>query len=134
MARTLAEGEKPLDWVGSSKADFLAFPEPVKEEMGNALGLAQFGGKHPSAKPWKGQGPGVFELVESHDKNAYRAVYTVRFREAVYVLHAFQKKSPKGIRTAQVDVGLVAQRLKAAQQGYEVRYGKAKRGRGEQHE
>ncbi len=57
MARTLAEGERPLDWIGSSKKDFLAFPEPVKDEMGNALGLAQFGGKHPKAKPWKGQGP-----------------------------------------------------------------------------
>ena len=53
MARTLSKGEKPLDWVGSSKKDFLAFPEPVKDEMGNALGVAQFGGKHPSAKPWK---------------------------------------------------------------------------------
>lgn len=126
MARTLLPGEKPLDWVGSSKKDFLGFPERVKDEMGNALGLAQFGGTHPSAKPWKGQGPGVFELVEDHDGDAYRAVYTVRFKEVVYVLHAFQKKSPKGIRTAQVDVESVARRLKIAQQDYEVRYGKAK--------
>lgn len=58
MARKLSLGERPLDWVGSSKKDFLAFPERVKDEMGNALGLAQFGGKHPSAKPWKGQGSG----------------------------------------------------------------------------
>jgi phage-related protein len=108
-------GEKPLDWVGSSKKDFLDFPEPVKDEMGNALGLAHFGGKHPSAKPWKGQGPGVFEVVENHDGDAYRAVYKVRFKEVVYVLHAFQKKSPKGIKTAQIDVDLVARRLKAAQ-------------------
>jgi phage-related protein len=64
MARKLAKGEKPLDWIGSSKRDFLRFPDPVKDEMGNALGLAQFGGKHPKAKPWKGQGPGVFEIVE----------------------------------------------------------------------
>jgi phage-related protein len=127
MARPLADGERPLDWVGSSKPDFLAFPEPVKDEMGNALGLAQFGGKHPSAKPWKGQGSGVFEIVESHDGNAYRAVYTVRFREVIYVLHAFQKRSPKGIRTRRVDVDLIAQRLKAAQQDYEARYGKARR-------
>ena len=111
MARTLSEGERPLDWVGSSKKDFLAFPEPVKDEMGNALGLAQFGGKHPSAKSWKGEGPGVFELVEGYEGNAYRAVYTVRFKEVVYVLHAFQKKSPKGIKTAEVDVELVARRL-----------------------
>jgi phage-related protein len=126
MVRTLTLGERPLDWVGSAKKDFLAFPAPVKDEMGNALGLAQFGGTHPAAKPWKGQGPGVFELVESHDGNAYRAVYTVRFREVVYVLHAFQKKSPKGIKTAQVDVDLVERRLRIAQQDYEARYGKAK--------
>jgi phage-related protein len=127
MARALSKGEKPLDWVGSSKKDFLGFPEPVKDELGNALGLAQLGGKHPSAKPWKGQGPGVFELVENHDGNTYRAVYAIRFRDVVYVLHAFQKKSPKGIKTAQVDVDLVTRRLKVAQQDHEARYGKATR-------
>ena len=127
MARVLSHGEKPLDWVGSSKKDFLGFPEPVKDEMGNALGLAQFGGKHPSAKPWKGQGSGVFELVENHVGDTYRAVYTVRFAEIVYVLHAFQKKSPSGIRTARVDVELVERRLKVAQQDHEARYGKSKR-------
>ena len=126
MARALSKGEKPLDWVGSSKKDFLAFPAPVKDEMGNALGLAQFGGKHPSAKPWKGQGPGIFELVEDHDGNAYRAINVVRFEEVVYVLHAFQKKSPRGVKTAQIDVELVRRRLKIAQQDYEVRYGKTK--------
>jgi phage-related protein len=113
--------------VGSSKKDFLAFPEAVKDEMGNALGLAQFGGKHPSAKPWKGQGPGIFEVVENYDGDTYRAVYTVRFKEVVYVLHAFQKKSPKGIKTAQVDIDLVEKRLKMAQQDYEARYGKPTR-------
>ena len=126
MARVLVEGERPLDWVGSSKKDFLAFPDLVKDEMGAALGLAQFGGKHPSAKPWKGQGPGVFEIVEDHGGNAYRAVYTVRFREVVYVLHAFQKKSPKGIKTALIDIDLVARHLSAAQRDYEDRYGKPK--------
>jgi phage-related protein len=126
MARTLSKGEKPLDWVGSSKKDFLGFPEPVKDAMGNALGLAQLGGKYPSAKPWKGQGPGVFELVEDFDGDTYRAVYTVRFREVVYVLHAFQKKSPNGIKTAQVAVDLIERRLKVAQQDYEARYGKPK--------
>ena len=92
--------------------------------MGNALGVAQFGGVAPTAKPWKGLGPGVLEVVEAHDGNAYRAVYTVRFREAIYVLHAFQKKSPSGIRTARKDVDLVAQRLRTAQRDYEERYGK----------
>ena len=126
MARNLSKDEKPLNWVGASKKDFLGFPEPVKDEMGNALGLAQFGGKHPSAKPWKGLGSGVFELVENHDGDTYRAVYTVRFKEVVYVLHAFQKKSPKGIKTANIDVNLAERRLKAAQQDYEVSYGKQK--------
>jgi phage-related protein len=126
MARTLAKGEKPLDWVGSSKKDFLAFPEAVRDEMGNALGVAQFGGKHPAAKPWKGQGPGVLEVVEHHDGNAYRAVYAVRFREVVYVLHAIQKKSPKGTKTAKSDIHLVEERLKAAQRDHEARYGKPK--------
>ena len=127
VRRILATNEKPLHWVGSSKRDFLGFPEPVRDDMGNALGVAQFGGTAPTAKPWKGLGPGVLEIVESHDGNAYRAVYTVRFAEAVYVLHAFQKKSPSGIRTAKKDVDLVAQRLKAAQQDYEDHHGKATR-------
>jgi phage-related protein len=127
MARPLAKGEKPLDWIGSSKRDFLAFPEPVKDELGNALGLAQFGGKHPKAKPWKGQGPGIFEAVEDHDGDTYRAVYTVRFREVIYVLHAFQKKSPSGIRTARTDIDLIARRLKIAQQDYKARHGKTHR-------
>jgi phage-related protein len=127
MARPLTSGERPLDWVGSSKRDFLMFPAAVQDELGNALGLAQFGGKHPQAKPWKGQGAGVFEVVENHDGNTYRAVYTVRFREVVYVLHAFQKKSPSGIRTARTDIELITQRLKIAQQDYEARYGHAQR-------
>lgn len=72
-------------------------------------------------------GPGVLEIVESHDGNAYRAMYTVRFEKAVYVLHAFQKKSPSGIRTAKKDVDLVAERLKSAARDYEEHYGKPKR-------
>lgn len=80
VRRVPASGEKPLHWVGSSKRDLLDFPKPVQEDMGNALGIAQFGGTAPSAKPWKGLGSGVLEVVESHDGNAYRAVYTVRLR------------------------------------------------------
>jgi len=75
VRRVLASDEKPLHWVGSSKRDFLSFPAAVKEDMGNALGIAQFGGTAPTAKPWKGLGPGVLEVVESHDGNAYRAVH-----------------------------------------------------------
>jgi len=119
-------GEKPLFWVGSSKRDLLAFPEEVKDELGAALSVAQFGGKHPDAKPWKGEGPGVLEIVEDHRGDTYRAVYTVRFEGAVYVLHAFQKKSPTGRRTPRADVELIARRFGAAQQDYETRYGKPK--------
>jgi phage-related protein len=126
MTRTLVPGEKPVEWVGSSKRDFLDFPEAVIGEMGNALGIAQFGGKHPSAKPWKGLGSGIFEIVEDFDGDTYRAIYTVRFREAVYVLHAFQKKSPKGMRTTRGDVELVERRLKAAREDCEAHYGKEK--------
>ncbi|MBI4485386.1 MAG: type II toxin-antitoxin system RelE/ParE family toxin [Acidobacteria bacterium] len=123
----MSADEKPLHWVDSSKRDFLGFPAPVKDDMGNALGIAQFGGTPPTAKPWKGLGPGVLEIVESHDGNAYRAVYTVKFEKAVYVLHAFQKKSPSGIRTAQRDVDLVTDRLRTAEKDYKEHYGKPKR-------
>jgi phage-related protein len=117
MARH-TKGEKPLHWIGSSKRDFMAFPDPVRSDMGYALGVVQLGGKHPHAKPWKGEGPGLFEIVESHDGNAYRAIYTVRFEGVVYVLHAFQKKSPSGIRTAAPDIALIHERLRRAQQDY----------------
>ena len=117
-------GEKPLFWVGSAKGDLLRFPEAVKDDIGVALSVAQFGGKHPKAKPWKGEGAGVLEVVADYRGDTYRAVYTVRFERAVYALHAFQKKSPTGVRTAKSDVGLVAQRLRMAREDYEVRYGK----------
>jgi len=106
--------------MGSSKADFMKFPDPVKSDMGYVLGVAQLGGKHPMAKPWKGEGSGVFEVVERHDGDAYRAIYTVRFEGAIYVLHAFQKKSPSGIRTAQSDIDLVGERLKRARADYQT--------------
>jgi phage-related protein len=126
VRRVLAMDERPLHWVASSKREFLEFPPAVKDDMGNALGIARFGGTAPTAKPWKGLGPGALEVVESHEGNAYRAVYTVRFAEVVYVLHAFQKKSPSGIRTARRDVDLVTQRLKVAQNDYEEHHGKPK--------
>lgn len=116
--------EKPVFWVGSSKEDLLTFPEAVIDEMGTALSVAQFGGKHPKAKNWKGVGAGVFEIVEDYRGSAYRAVYSVRFEEAVYVLHVFQKKSPSGIRTARRDIELIRQRLNLARADHEVRFGK----------
>jgi phage-related protein len=97
MARSArVPGEKPLFWVGSAKRDLLDFPEAAKDEIGVALSVAQFGGKHPKAKPWKGQGSGVLEIVEDHRGDTYRAVYTVKFERAIYVLHAFQRNCRRG--------------------------------------
>jgi phage-related protein len=118
-----AASEKPLHWVGSSRRDLLDLPEAVVRLIGFALGVVQFGGRPPSAKPWKGLGPGVLEIVEDDAAGTYRAVYTVRFEKAIYVLHAFQKKSPSGIRTARHDVRLIESRLNAARDDYEERYG-----------
>jgi phage-related protein len=111
--------EKPLHWIGSSKKDLLKFPAEVIDDFGDALGAVQLGAMPPQVKPFKGEGAGVLELVESHVGNAFRAVHTVRFAKAVYVLHCFQKKSPSGIRTAQSDIDLIHTRLKACQQHYE---------------
>lgn len=95
-------------------------PEEVRQEFGHALYLAQCG-EHPhGAKPLKGQGgAGVLEVVERHDTDTYRAVYTVRFEEAVYVLHCFKKKSKRGIATPQADLDLIKDRLRAAQKEHE---------------
>ncbi len=120
-------GEKPLFWIGSSKDDMLRFPEAVIDEIGTALSVAQFGGKHPNAKPWRGEGPGVFEVVEDFRADTFRAVYMIKFERAVYVLHAFQKKSPSGIKTARRDVELTGTRLNEARADYEVRYDKEKK-------
>jgi phage-related protein len=114
-----ARPEKPVHRVGGSKAELLSFPKEVVSDMGYALGVAQLGGKHPSAKPWKGDGPGVFEIVESFDGDAYRALYTVRFEGAIYVLHAFQKKSTTGRKTARTDQDMVTSRLKTARDHHE---------------
>ena len=126
MARKPPPPEKPLHWVGSSKKDLLSFPEKVVDDFGYALGVVQQGGVPPSAKPWKGEGPGVLELVENFRTDTWRVVYTLRFEKAIYVLHCFQKKSPSGARTAKTDVDLIHERLKTAQADYEVRYGKKK--------
>ena len=124
MRKRRSAGEKPLYWVGSSKKDFLAFPEDVVDNVGYALGVVQYGGHPPSAKPWRGLGPGVHEIVEDDESGTFRAVYTVRFRKAVYVLHAFQKKSPSGVRTARTDIRLIEDRWNSAREDYEERYGK----------
>lgn len=106
---------RALKWVGSSYDDFRAFPSGVQDDMGYALYHAQIGNTPRTVKPLKGfKGAGVVEIVESHDGNAFRAIYTVKFDSAVYVLHAFQKKSKSGIKTPQVEIDLVERRLKAA--------------------
>jgi phage-related protein len=109
-----ADEPRPLVWRGSSKADFMAFSQVVQREMGYALFLAQMGERHPRmAKTLKGFGGGaVIEVRESYEGNAYRAVYTVRYADAVYVLHAFQKKSKKGAATPKAEIDLVEKRLK----------------------
>ncbi len=104
---------RPLFWEGSAKRDFKAFPEAVQKDIGVALFVVQLGGMPPSAKPWKGFGPGVFELIDDHRGDTYRAVYTVRIAESIHVLHAFQKKSKSGIGTPRADVALIERRLKA---------------------
>lgn len=104
---------QPLRWVASSKRDLLAMPAAVQDVFGYALHLAQAGGKHPQAKPLSGfGGAGVLEVVEDFDGNAYRAVYTVRLAEAVYVLHCFQKRSTRGIATPKPEMDKIRARLK----------------------
>lgn len=108
---------KPVEWVGSSYKDFVSFPDAVQGKMGYALYLAQTGRVHFSAKPLKGFGGGaVIELVEDDQHGTYRVVYAVKFERAIYVLHAFQKKSRKGIKTPRDEIELVRRRLKIAEQ------------------
>jgi phage-related protein len=111
---------KPVRWIGSSKEDLSAFPEDVKRRVGRALWDAQIGLKAPFAKPLKGfAGAGVLEVVDDSDGDTYRAVYTVRFAGVVYVLHAFEKKSRKGIATPKSEIDLIRLRLGRAKEDYE---------------
>ena len=113
---------KPVDWVGSTYKDFTSFPDAVQQEMGYALYLAQTGRMHVSAKALKGFGSaGVIELVEDDQHGTYRAIYTVKFDSAVYVLHAFQKKSRKGIKTPREEMEIVQRRLKLAEEDHKAR-------------
>jgi phage-related protein len=109
---------RPLFWVRSAKRDFMAFPSRVQDSFGFQLYLAQAGQHPPSAKPLKGMGKATFELIDNFDGNTYRAVYTVRFAEAVYVVHAFQKKAKRGDKTPRKEIELIARRLKDAQSDY----------------
>ena len=121
------EALKPLDFIGSSREDLREFPDEVKQDIGYALFEAQKSQKSESVKPLKGfGGAGVLEIIERFDGDTYRAVYTVKFREVVYVLHCFQKKSKSGIKTPQQDIDLIARRLKAAEEDYKAHYQREK--------
>lgn len=121
MAEDPAETRpKPVRWVGSSKEDVSAFPEDVRRRVGGALWEAQIGRKVPYAKPLRGFGDAsVVEIVDDFDGDTFRVVYTVRFAWAVYVLHAFQKKSKRGITTPKAELDRIDQRLKRAKEDYE---------------
>jgi phage-related protein len=122
-------GQKDLVFVASSLDDLRAFPDEVRQVMGFALYEAQRGGKHMAAKPLAGfKGAGVLEVIDDYDGDTYRTVYTVRFTDVVYVLHAFQKKSKRGIETPRREVDLVKSRLAVARQLQTEREG-SKRGK-----
>lgn len=111
---------KILYWEGSSKKDFKEFPVEAQKDMGVALFVVQLGGTPDAAKHWKGQGSQVYELIENHRGDTFRAVYTVRVGDSVHVLHAFQKKSKSGIATPQTDIDLIEKRLKAVLARHEL--------------
>ena len=118
---------KPLRWIASSLRDLKGLPDEVQDGFGFALYLAQTGGQHVAAKTLKGfGGTGVLEVVESRAGEAFRAVYTVKFEGAVYVLHAFQKKSKRGIATPRPDIDLVKSRLALAEADHERRLAEKK--------
>ncbi len=116
---------KPVEWIGSSRADLRSFPKDVRAVFGEALYRAQQGGEHPAAKSLKGfGGRGVLEVVDDFDGDTFRAVYTVRLAGVVYVLHAFQKKSRRGRETAKHDIALIRARLRRAEAHYLALYEK----------
>ena len=113
--------DKDVYWIASTREDLRQFPEEVRQVMGYALYLAQTGDKHKDAKPLRGfSGAGVLEIVDDFDGDTYRAVYTLRFKDALYVLHVFQKKSKTGITTPKHDIDVIKERLKAAAEHYDA--------------
>lgn len=106
--------EKSVVWMGDSLKQVKSFPEEVRKDVGSSLYEVQLGDKPHNAKPLRGIGSGVLEIVTRFDSDTYRTVYAVQIGNYVYVLHAFQKKSSKGIKTAQKDIDLIKKRYKAA--------------------
>jgi phage-related protein len=107
---------RPLVWMGHAKRNLQAFPRGAQKTIGDELQLIQFGGMPKDAKPFKGVGSGVFEIALRYDAEAYRTVMAVQLGKKIYVLHAFQKKSKKGIKTAKHDVDLIKQRYAEAKE------------------
>ncbi len=116
--------EKPLFWIGSSKDDLKGFPEDIKDAMGYSLDVAQNGGKADNAKPLSSvvKGGRIFEIFDDYKGDTYRAVYTVKFEKALYVLHAFKKKSTKGISTPKPDIEQIKARYKRAVEHYKTNF------------
>lgn len=111
---------KPLKWVSGSKRSLDSVPEDVKDVFGAALLDVQYGDTPPSAKPFGEDLPReIWKIVEDFDGNTYRAVYTAAFKDVVYVLDVFVKKSKSGIATPQADKDRVLRRFKAAKKDYE---------------
>jgi phage-related protein len=114
--------EKPIRWITSSRKDLRSFPKDVRRHIGQALYAAQWGEEYPSVKALKFfGGRSVLEIVVTDESGAFRAVYTVRFRDVIYVLHAFQKKSKKGIATPKKDMNVIEERLAVAERDYRER-------------
>ena len=103
---------RPISWLKAALKDFMEFPEAAQEECKVALGIAAEGGKADIAKPMHGLGSGVFEIALAHRGDAFRVVYAVRIDEAVWVIHAFQKKSVRGIKTPRHEINLIADRIR----------------------
>lgn len=113
---------KELCWVGSAKRDLQTMPLAVQREVGFSLHRVQEGKMPLNAKPLKGIGAGVIEIVSNYNKNTYRVVYVVKLADVIYVLHSFQKKSKSGIRTPKIDVDLIKKRLVLAKEDAVIRH------------
>src|SRR3989344_526613 len=119
--------DRHLIYLGSSKKDAEKLPQEIKDLFSTALKMALNGETHADAKPYKHHGSGVFEVVGDYRSSTFREVYTVRYKEVVFVIHIFQKKSKKGSAVPKEDKELIEQRLKWAEQIYKEQYGKKKK-------